>query len=131
MNNPTNGMGTTTTTTDSSLVDSDHVQGTAVFDPSGKDIGTIKRLIIDKVSGRVVYTVAQFGGFLGLGGKEYTIPWQKLDYDTSLGGFRTDITEAQLRGAPDFYESGSSEYPDRERETTFNAYYGSENYWDE
>lgn len=54
--------------TDSSLIDSHRVEGTKVFDLSGKDIGTIKRLVIDKVSGRVVYAVATFGGFLGLGG---------------------------------------------------------------
>ena len=40
---------------------------------------------------------------LGVGEEEHTIPWSKLDYDTSLGGYRTDITEDQLRGAPTFY----------------------------
>jgi hypothetical protein len=30
------------------------------------------------------------------------MPWSKLTYDTSLGGYRTDITEDQLRGAPAF-----------------------------
>ena len=38
-----------------------------------------------------------FGGFLGIGSHEHTIPWDKLDYDTRLGGYRTDITEEQLR----------------------------------
>ena len=32
-----------------------------------------------------------FGGFLGLGEEEHAIPWQKLNYDASLGGYRTDI----------------------------------------
>src|ERR1700719_4646550 len=30
------------------------------------------------------------------------IPWNKLTYDTRLGGYRTDITEQQLQGAPAF-----------------------------
>src|ERR1700722_15130157 len=88
-------------TTDSSLIDSQRVEGTEVYDPNGKHIGSIRRLVLDKLSGRVVYTVASFGGFLGMGGDEYTIPWNRLNYDTDLRGFVTDITEAQLRGSPD------------------------------
>ncbi len=71
----------------STLIDSSRVQGTDVYDPAGKHIGSIKRLVLDKLSGRVVYTVASFGGFFGMGGDEYTIPWNRLNYDTNLGGF--------------------------------------------
>jgi hypothetical protein len=89
----------------------------------------IKRLVIDKVSGRVVYTVASFGGFLGMGGDEYTIPWNKLNYDTSLGGYLTDITGEQLRGAPAFGRNTDDEWFDRENERTLYDYYDSPYYW--
>src|SRR5262249_55116460 len=82
------------------LIASDRVEGTTVFDAAGNNVGTIKRLMIEKVSGRVAYAVLSFGGFLGMGGEEHALPWNKLKYDTKLGGYRTDITEAQLRGAP-------------------------------
>jgi hypothetical protein len=72
--------------------------------------------MIDKKSGRVAYTVMSLGGFLGMGEEEHTIPWNKLDYDTNLGGFRTDITEDQLRGAPSFYRDRDYDWSDRERE---------------
>jgi hypothetical protein len=36
----------------------------------------------------------------GSGDEEYAMPWNKLTYHTGLGGYRTDVTEAQLRGAP-------------------------------
>ena len=49
------------------LIESDHIEGTTVYDASGKQIGTIKRLVIEKVSGHVVYAVTSFGGFLRLG----------------------------------------------------------------
>src|SRR2546423_13479175 len=58
--------------------------------------------MIEKISGRVAYAVMSFGGFLGMGTEEHAIPWNKLTYDTNLGGYRTDITEQQLRGAPAF-----------------------------
>jgi hypothetical protein len=33
--------------------------------PTGRRIGTIERLMIDKVSGKVAYGVLGFGGFMG------------------------------------------------------------------
>src|SRR5688500_12251218 len=35
------------------IIESDRVEGTAVFDRNGDQIGTIKRLLIEKVSGHV------------------------------------------------------------------------------
>ena len=59
-------------------------------------------MLIEKISGRVAYVVVSFRGFLGLAHSHYPIPWSALKYDTSLGGYRTGITEAQLRDAPEF-----------------------------
>ena len=41
-------------------------------------------------------------GFMGLGHSHYPVPWGALKYDTSLGGFRTNISEQQLKDAPEF-----------------------------
>jgi hypothetical protein len=87
-----------------SIIESDRVEGTAVFDTTSKQIGSIERLLIEKVSGRVLYVDISFGGFLGVGEHHYTIPWEKLAYDTGLGGYRTDITAEQIRLAPPFYD---------------------------
>src|SRR3954471_3519104 len=103
-------------TTGKPLIESDRVEGTTVYDPSGNNIGSIKRLMIEKVSGKVAYAVMSFGGILGMGADEHTIPWNKLTYDTSLGGYRTDITEEQLRGAPAFARGSDEDWPDRDRE---------------
>jgi hypothetical protein len=103
--------------------------GTTVYDPQGNGIGSIKRLMIEKISGRVAYGVMSFGGFLGLGEEEHTVPWNKLTYDTNLGGYRTDITEAQLRGAPAFSKSRDYDWTDRAREQELHDYYGAPYYW--
>jgi hypothetical protein len=97
------------------VIESDRVEGTAVYDLEGHRIGTIKRLLIEKVSGRVIYVDMTFGGFLGVGVHHHTIPWEKLTYDTGLHGYRTDITEEQVRGAPAFYGDGEV-WPDKRRE---------------
>ena len=90
------------------LIESDRVEGTTVYDPQGNNIGSIKHLMIEKISGRVAYAVMSFGGFLGVGTEEHPIPWSKLTYDPNLGGYRTDVTESQLRGAPSFALEKSS-----------------------
>ena len=111
------------------LIESDRVEGTTVYDSAGNNIGSIKRLMIEKISGRVAYAVMSFGGFLGIGAEEHAVPWNKLTYDTSLGGYRTDITEEQLRGAPAFSRDRNFDWSDRAREQELHEYYGVRPYW--
>ena len=111
------------------LIESDRVEGTTVYDPSGNNIGSIKRLMIEKISGKVAYAVMSFGGFMGMGADEHTIPWNKLTYDTSLGGYRTDITEEQLRGAPSLSRDRDYDWNDRQRETELHDYWRTTPYW--
>src|SRR5215213_803483 len=86
--------------------------------------------MIEKISGKVAYTVMSFGGFLGMGEDEHTIPWSKLTYDTSLGGYLTDITEEQLRGTPTFYRNRDDyDWSDRERERELHDYWKTPCYW--
>ena len=118
------------TMTGKPLIESDRVEGTNVYDPAGNEIGEIKRLMIEKLSGRIPYAVMSFGGFLGIGEEEHAIPWNKLEYDTSLGGYRTDITEKQLKGAPTFYRDREYDWSDRARERELHDYWGSPYYWD-
>ena len=105
-----------------SIIESDRIEGTAVFDRNAAQIGTIKRLMIEKVSGRVLYVDVTFGGFLGIGAHHHTIPWGKLSYDWELGGYRTDITEEQVRGAPSFFRS-DEDWHDRKREQQMRDYW--------
>ena len=106
------------------LIESDRVEGTTVYDPNGSNIGSIKRLMIEKISGRVAYAVMSFGGFLGMGEEEHAVPWNKLAYDTSLGGYRTDVTEQQLRGAPAFARDGNYDWSGRSREKELHDFLG-------
>ena len=78
------------------VIESDRVEGTYVYDRDDNHIGTIKRLMIEKVSGQISSAVISFGGFFGLGENEYSIPWDKLRYDVNLSCYRTDVTEQDL-----------------------------------
>lgn len=106
------------------LIGSDRVEGTAVYDRKFDQIGTIKRLLIEKISGRVLFVDVIFGGFLGIGSHHVTIPWDKLAYDKEIEGYRTDITEAQVRGAATLYGDKGA-LPDQKRQQEMSDYWNT------
>jgi len=118
-----------TSTSANPLIESDRVEGTSVYGSDRSHIGSVKRLMIDKKGGTVAYAVLSFGGFLGIGEDTYTIPWGKLTYDTELGGYRTDITSDQVKGAPAFSRDDNYAWSDRDRERELHDYYGVSPYW--
>jgi hypothetical protein len=110
------------------LIASDRVEGTPVYRTGGKRIGTIKRVMIDKRRGTVAYAVMSFGGILGIGDNYYPLPWALLSYDEELGGYKVDVSDEQLNGAPKF-DRDSWDFGDRNREAELFDYYGMPPYW--
>ena len=102
-----------------SLIASDKVEGTAVYNPNGEKLGSIYNLMVDKSSGRVQYAVLQFGGMLGLGSDYYPLPWDVLTYDDDQGGYIVALDKEILKNAP--------HYP-ANREPLYTPAYGSEIY---
>ena len=108
------------------LVSSEQVQGTSVFTRTGEKVGKIDHLMINKKTGRVTYAVMSFGGFMGLGHNHYPLPWSALSYDTDLEGYRTSVSEQQLRDAPEFTDDA---WQDRNWEARVHDHYGAPYYW--
>lgn len=111
------------------LIGSDKVEGTAVYGADRNKIGSIKRVMIDKISGKVAYAVLSFGGFLGLGEDYYPVPWSTLNYDTNLGGYSTSLTESQLKAAPKYSEATGWKW-NRENDRRVYDYYRARPYWE-
>ena len=95
------------------LIASDKVEGTAVFDPSGKPLGRVHHLMIDKYTGRVVYVVASFGGFFGIGENWVPLPWRALNYEPRVAGYVVDIDQTRLEKAPRFASNMTPDWSDR------------------
>jgi len=112
-----------------SLIASDRVEGTPVRRAGGEKIGTIARLMIDKLSGNVAYAVLSFGGFLGMGQKHAPIPWARLSYDRTLGAYRLDLTDEELKQAPAVAADQEFDWGDRSREVEIHNYYRVPPYW--
>jgi len=107
------------------LIGSDKVEGTAVYGADKTKIGSIKRVMIDKVSGKVSYAVLSFGGFLGMGDDYYPLPWQSLKYDTELEGYVNGLTENQLKGAPKYENESAWDWGNPSTAKTVDDYYAT------
>ncbi|MET3970609.1 PRC-barrel domain-containing protein [Bradyrhizobium sp. S3.9.1] len=115
--------------TTSSLIASDRVEGTAVYDAQGKRIGKVERLMIDKLTGRIAYAILSFGGFLGIGADHYPIPWSMLTYNEKPDGFQLNVTEEQLKNAPKIEQGESWEQANRDRNQDVYDYWEVRYYW--
>jgi PRC-barrel domain len=106
------------------LIGTDKVEGTAVYGVDREKIGSIERVMLEKVSGKASYAVLSFGGFLGIGDDHYPIPWQNLKYDTNLGGYLTNVTKQQLQDAPKYSNEADWDWRNTAHARSLNDYYG-------
>jgi sporulation protein YlmC with PRC-barrel domain len=82
------------------LIASDRVEGTPVRTTDGTTIGTIERMMIDKLTGNIAYAVLSFNGFVGVGQRRLPIPWRQLTYDRRLAAYHLDFTENEPSAMP-------------------------------
>jgi len=105
------------------------VIGTEVKDTSGKTLGKVEDLILDKTDNAIMFAVIGFGGFLGIGDKYHPVPWSALDYDPAEGAFVVPFTKEQLEAAPaDTIKELTKDDGMAMRNVTYD-YYGAERYW--
>lgn len=105
------------------------VLGTNVQDPSGRKIGEVEDVILDKGSNQIMFAVLSFGGFLGMGEKYHPVPWASLGYDANRNSYVVNYSKEQLQAAP----AGSVEELTANdglnfRDRTY-AYYKADRYW--
>jgi PRC-barrel domain len=121
--------GSVATDETNTLISSDKVEGTAVYNRQNEKLGSIHTLMIDKTSGKVAYAVMSFGGFLGIGGRYHPLPWSVLTYDTGQGGYIVDLDRTKLEGAPTYGDKETPDWGDRKWGEQVHEYYGARPYW--
>jgi PRC-barrel domain len=82
-----------------SLVPSDRVERVCVYGRDGAKLGSIERLMLDKVSGTVAYAVIKTGGPLGVH-HHYPMRWSALRFDPARRAYQVDMTLEDLRTGP-------------------------------
>jgi sporulation protein YlmC with PRC-barrel domain len=120
-----------TATGHTSAIRAKKVIGTNVKDSSGRKIGEIEDVVLDKQSNSIMFAVVGFGGFLGMAEKYHPIPWSSLDYQPAENSYVVNYTKEQLQAAP----AGSIDELTREDGISFRDraydYYKAPRYWEQ
>ena len=96
------------------LVPSDRVEHANVYGLDGTKLGTIERLMLDKVSGTVAYAVIKTGGLLA-SHHHYPARWDALRFDPVCRAFVVELTLEDLRAGPSEFDEGDFDWGDRSR----------------
>lgn len=114
----------------SNVISAKKVQGTRIVNRQGDELGHVEDLMIDKMTGRIVYAVLTHGGILGIGEKHFALPWEALSYSSEQEAYLLDIDLELLRAAPGFRRDQAPDMADRRWGEQIHQYYGYEPYWD-
>jgi sporulation protein YlmC with PRC-barrel domain len=107
------------------LLSAHTLRGEGVYNRKAEELGTIKEIMIDMRSGRVSYAVMSFGGFLGVGGKLFAVPWEALTLDTQHKRFILNLDKEQLENAPGFDKDHWPNMADPAWAEAIHSYYGT------
>lgn len=98
--------------------------GTDVRNRDGENLGDIKDFMLDVESGRVVYAVLDFGGFLGIGDKYFAVPLEAFETDTNREELVLNVTKDKLENAPGFDKNNWPATPDTSFVESVYDFYG-------
>ena len=73
-----------------------------VVDARGQDIGEISEVVVDMQSGRIHAAVVEFGGFMGVGDKQYAFPVSRLNQGKQANQLVLDVDKQKLEDAEGF-----------------------------
>jgi sporulation protein YlmC with PRC-barrel domain len=78
----------------------DALQGQHVTSTDGRQVGTIKHILLDEHAGRIAYAVLSSGGFLGIGNHLHAVPWAALRRTPDGAGYVLNASAQHVLDAP-------------------------------
>jgi sporulation protein YlmC with PRC-barrel domain len=105
------------------------LKGKKVTNAEGENLGQIEEVVTDANTGRVLYGVLSFGGFLGVGDKLFAIPWRSLRLTGDAKNFTLDIGKDRLKNATGFDKDRWPDLANEQFATTTYQYYDQKPYW--
>ncbi len=104
--------------------------GTNLYSRKGDSLGDIKEVVIDPNTGRVVYVVVAFGGFLSIGEKLFAIPFSAIEYNVDKNEYVLDVDRDRLKEAPGFDPEHWPSMADEKWNRNIYKFYGRPPYWE-
>ena len=103
----------------------DKIIGSKVINLKGETLGKIEDLVVDIDTGRIVYAILDFGGFLGIGSKLFPVPWESLAALPSEGIFFLNQSKEGIEKAPAFEKKNLPDMGDMRWGANVFKYYGA------
>jgi sporulation protein YlmC with PRC-barrel domain len=103
--------------------------GKRVVNAAGEELGHLKDIVVDADSGRILYGVLSFGGWLGMGDKLFAIPWPELNLPEDGKTLVLNVEKDRLRKAPGFDQQHWPDLGDEQFVTTTFKHFNREPYW--
>ena len=91
---------TTPAIDDSHMIFAGDLTGKTLFDRAGHKLGSIKEVLVDKVTGQVEFVLGATGGFLGVGEKFHPLPWGLLAFNQTPEGYIVGVDNEAITAAP-------------------------------
>jgi len=111
------------------VVSADDLAKVKLHSPSGEEMGSIDELVVDPNTGRVAYAVVELGGFLGIGERNFPVPWALIQPTPDNQGMILNVPKDRLTAAPQFTSSNRPDMSDRQWAMALHTYYGVQPYW--
>lgn len=105
------------------------LEGMAIANHQGEDLGELEELMIDMDSGVVAYGIVSYGGFLGIGSNLSPVPWASVDLRAQDEQLVIDATRDDLE-ALSFSDDDWPDFSDRQYTQRVFAQYDQSPYWE-
>lgn len=105
------------------------LMGKTVKNTADENLGKLEDIVVDANSGRILYGVLSFGGFMGMGDKLFAIPWQSLEFPDHAKNFVLNVSKDRLKSAEGFDKGSWPNFADESWATKTYKYYEHTPYW--
>ena len=110
------------------VVAADRVNASAVYSRAGAELGTIDRLLIDKVSGKIAYAVIAITAGSD-GDRRRPLPWCVLTYDPLVGGYLVNLDRRVFESGPTFLRDEAVDWNSEPFNRELHDYYSVPHLW--
>jgi sporulation protein YlmC with PRC-barrel domain len=119
---------TTSTSSNTTYIETSKFIGKPVKSSQGEEIGTVKDVVLDRSTGCMAYTVLSTtgggGGGVSGGGKMVAVPWSVYSPTSDLSALTVTVDRERIYSAPVFDYARIEEYSRPEYISSVYSYYG-------
>lgn len=97
---------------------------TEVRNSNNHKLGNLKKMMMDTVSGKIMYGIIAYGGVWGIGEKLAAVPWSSMTFNKKTPHFFLDIVLEDLTSAPSFENDSWPNMNDTQWVNQVDEFYG-------